>query len=258
LKFEVGNIVRTCTRSFDLERDRDRWHRASLDLEGLGGRMAGVLMTVGGCDTASVTAAWSDFQYVIPDAEPEVVDDGQRIDTGGRGKALCLDIASQWRELPLRIHFGDGQIRFRRFLIPDGFGTRTVWIDLKGKPTRSVLVESDSTFSIVSARKVWRGWRRQLDCDLVHHADMAIYENSRAVEKGLCLVYEKVEWADTAQPCLRLTTIGDVDSLRCGRSKILVYEPERVLVDVESDRHAIFILQDSPILVGVPTLMVER
>ncbi|HEC83368.1 MAG TPA: hypothetical protein ENI46_02640, partial [Firmicutes bacterium] len=44
LRFKVGNIVRTCRRSFDLEHDRDRWHRASLDLGGLGGRMARVLM----------------------------------------------------------------------------------------------------------------------------------------------------------------------------------------------------------------------
>jgi len=243
LKCKTDFGTATYSQGFDLNLDRNRWHLACLKLKGVRGRIADMVLTVEARDTAlHIEAAWAGFEYVIRDLEYLQIDGGYKINVPGRGRALSLELKSSCWQVPLRIHFGDGSLGFRWILFRDHV-TRTVWIDLKHKSGQSILLASDSTFSITSVRKIWRGWTRDLDCELIYDRDMAVYENMGAMERGLCLDYSKVVRGRPPGK-LRLTRLEDINSARCGNCQIVVYEPERVVTDVETDRRALFILQD--------------
>jgi hypothetical protein len=123
--------------------------------------------------------------------------------------------------------------------------SRSIMIDLKGRARKGLMLESDSTFSVEHCCQVWRGWTQDLDCQLVYDGDMCIYENTAAVEKGLCLDPAQIEITMVdGEPELSLGSLETVDDARCGESEIISYRPDRVVAEVSAACECYFLLQD--------------
>ena len=104
---------------------------------------------------------------------------------------------------------------------------------------------SDSAFSILSCRQVWRGITGRPGCQLVYDGDICIYENTRAVEKGVCLNGERVVMKRADEDViLNLSEVNDIDAARCGSCDIVSYEPEHVELIVKAEHECYLVFQD--------------
>jgi len=131
------------------------------------------------------------------------------------------------------------------FSFAPGITRRRVRIDLARPHGDSLIVTSDSTFRITSCKQIPREWGIDLDCQLVDEGDICIYENPRAVPKGICLDREGVPVHSTSGgEVLELYGFEDIHSVECGQCRLLSYEPEEVLVEVQSHRHCYLVFQD--------------
>jgi hypothetical protein len=164
---------------------------------------------------------------------------------GSGGAALSLHLRSRAREVPLGIWFDDGSALFRWIAFPTDMASRWMMIDLKKRKRTELILRSDSTFLVEDCRQVWRGWGQDFDRQIIYDADMCIYENTAAVEKGVCVDLTVAESQESAEePVLRLRPLKNVDEVRCGRCEIITYEPERVVLEISADRECYTLLQD--------------
>jgi hypothetical protein len=236
------------SRGLDLVRDGGQWHRGKVDLASLekgAGRLTASVRCDNRAGTSAVEAGWSRFEYVVRHCPVRAVRGGYETDAGLRGRALSLELTSPAREIPLDIGFADGTSTRRWIASGPGVGSRVIWIDLKGKQGAPHSLRSDSTFSVLSCSQVWRGITGRPGCQLIYDGDMCIYENTRAVEKGVCLGREWVEKQRADEDStLRLSEVDDIDAARCGSCDIVSYEPEHVDLIVKAEREGYLVFQD--------------
>ncbi len=235
------------TRGFDLASDRDKWHAVSLDIAAVGGdvvRGAIGVVFLGVEAPPAVTAAWSGMDLVFEDCQVDTIPRGYGIDVGEIREFAGLTLRSEARELPLTLSLGDGVKKTRWVGFPSYLPVRHLAVDLAEAGADRILVESDSTFSLETARTLHMG-SVYPDYQLVHDSDMHIYENFAAIERGVCLDRTMVGLdASTDEPRLALAAMDGMGEARCGRSRIVSYEPERVEVRVTAERDCFFLFQD--------------
>jgi hypothetical protein len=107
-----------------------------------------------------------------------------------------------------------------------------------------ITVRSDSAFAITRARLVHPDPLASLDYDLIYNGDMQIYENSAAVQKGICLDRAFLALESGGAGIVRIAAYENLAAARCGDVEIVTYEPETVIVDVSSDRDCVMVFQD--------------
>jgi hypothetical protein len=236
-------------RGFDLDTDAGRWHEVSLDISKLRGPPARITASVthsGMGAIGSVKAGWSRFEFPMRDCPIRPVSGGYEIDLGRRGRALSLKIRSTATEVPLDIIGDDGTTEHRWISMLPGSKARWITIDLKKRMATGARLMSDSTFSLVQCRQVWRGWAKDFACRLVSDTDMCIYENSGAIERGICI--EKTGGpvgGDRLTRILDAQSLENIDDALCGTCEISSYQPDEVALDVSADRDCYVIFQDT-------------
>lgn len=236
-------------RGFDLETDVGEWHEASVDISELRGPSAQITASVthsGMSLIGSVQAGWSRFEFPMRDCPIRPVSGGYEIDLGRRGRALSLKIRSTAAEVPLDIIGDDGTMQHRWISMLPGSKARWITIDLKKRRATGARLISDSTFSIVQCRQVWRGWAKDFECRLVYDTDMCIYENSGAIERGVCIERaQEPAGGDSVTRILTSQSLENIDDALCGTCEVLSYQPDQVALDVSADRDCYVIFQDT-------------
>jgi hypothetical protein len=241
-----GNRVEF-TQDFDLAEDGYRWHEASLDISGVSPGVAkgaiGVISATG--EASSVGAAgWTGMDMVFGDCVVDTIPEGYRIHTGGVREFVDLALRSKAREVPLRISTGSDQAITRWIAFPPHMPGRHLEVDLTRSSGGTITVESDSVFTLDEARTVHLGGIYP-DYQLIHTSDMHIYENFAAVEKGILIDMSAVNSRDLdGRRVLGLADLDEIGALRCGRCRIVSYEPERVQLEVSADRDCYLLFQD--------------
>jgi hypothetical protein len=235
-------------RGYDLSGDDGDWHPVAIDVSKLRGTSRVITASLTStCAEAegSIRAGWSRFESDFGRCPIETTSAGYRVEPRSRGSALSLELTSTSREIPLEIQFDDGSELRRWVTFPPHMKSRWILVDLKKRTRTGLVLRSDSTFSIEHCRQVWRGWIQDLDCHLIYDTDMCIYENTAAVEKGICVDANKVEPREIdGSPLLALRSLTSVDAVKCGTCEIESYEPERVVLRVSADRDCFVLLQD--------------
>jgi hypothetical protein len=190
-------------------------------------------------------AGWSRLEFAVKDRPARPVTGGYEIDIGRRGRVLSLVVESEAREIPLEIRFDRGETMLQWVTFLPETRSRWITVDLKGRRTTGARLTSDSTFSIERCRQVWRSWVANLDCRLIYDTDMCIYENTSAIDRGICIDRNEL-LAGGIVETLKFTpeTLENLDDARCGTCDLVSYEPEEVVLDVSADRDCYVILQD--------------
>jgi hypothetical protein len=234
-------------RGFVLTSDAGRWHEAGMDISGLKGRLTQITaaLSARASSGTAVEGGWGDFELTTAECPVARGPRGYEIALPAAGRCFSLSLSTSGRELPLDI-VADGGSRTRRvFAFPSHMKSRRVRIDLDSPAQTRLTVTSDSTFAVEGCRQIPREWGTDLDCGLIYDGDMCIYENSRAVVKGVCLDAGRVGKSSRAgRPVLALASLGDAGSAECGRSRLVAYEPEKVTLRVSTDRRSVLVLQD--------------
>jgi hypothetical protein len=234
-------------RSFDLGSDRGRWHEISLDISGIsGGLLRAAIGVVSQAEkpAAGVVAAWSGMDLVLHDCTVDTLQDGYAVDVGSLTDFASVKLRSDAEEIPLRISRGGDDETTRWISFPSHMPSRWFLVDLPEIGANTLVMRSDSIFFIERARIVYVG-SIYPDYELIHDSDMHIYENFAAVEKGICLdkTWVGFELAD-GKPVLTLAGIDEIGTIRCGRCRIVSYEPERVVLEVSALRDCYLLFQD--------------
>lgn len=233
---------------FDLHRDRGEWHSGSMDLSPLRGNSAHITASVtssGPDRQGSIMAGWSRFEYPVKERPVRQIADGYALDIGRRGLALSLVVSSDAAEVPLEIDLDGSRVATRWITFLPGTRSRWITIDLKNLKAGQLQLTSDSTFSITGCRQVWSGWAADLECRLIYDTDMCIYENTGAIEKGICIDKAELVIGDLVEtPEFTMESLENLDEARCGTSDLVSYGPEEVVLDVSAERDCYFILQD--------------
>lgn len=241
-----GGTGRVSSESgFDQQLDRGRWHEIRLDISAVGHTMVDVTLSVTGSDPRSpIAGCWGGFEFAIRECPVVQSADSHVISLDGPGQCLSMMLDSSAREVPLDIHC-DGSTTKRLFSFPPGIKSRRVRIDLARPRGDRLVVRSDSTLQIAGCRQIPREWGIDLDCQLIYDGDMCIYENPRAVPKGICLDRSGVLVRSTTKSeVLELARLEDIHSVECGECRIVSYRPEEIVVEVQSDRHCYLVFQD--------------
>lgn len=235
-------------RGYDLSRDDGNWYPVAIDvskIRGTHGVITASLTSTRSEGEGSIRGGWSRFESVCGLCPLETTPAGYRVEPRSRGSALSLQLSSTSREIPLEIRFDDGSELRRWVVFPRDMKSRWILVDLKKKKRTGLVLRSDSTFSVEHCRQVWRGWIQDLDCQLIYDTDMCIYENTAAVEKGICVDAKKLEEDDIdGSRVLALRALVNLDAVKCGTCEIESYEPERVVLRVSADRDCFVLLQD--------------
>jgi hypothetical protein len=85
---------------------------------------------------------------------------------------------------------------------------------------------------------------------LVYDGDMHIYENGAALPRGVCIDRMFLDRPSQRVPSSRRTIdlmphLGDLSSHICGQCTTMLYEPEKVVLDVHAEKACILIFQDT-------------
>jgi hypothetical protein len=211
-----------------------------------GGPIKGVIGVITSGDDAApqVTAGWSGLDFVFDDCAIHTIPGGYSLHVGNWKGFARLTLISDAREVPLTISFGEGEEITRWIGFPSHMGRRRLAIDLAQTDADTILIRSDSTFSLSKASVVHLG-SIYAEYQLIHDTDMHIYENFAAVEKGICIDKTLVnrEKSDD-DSVLALAAMDELGGARCGRCRIVSYEPERVVLEVSAERDCYLIFQD--------------
>jgi hypothetical protein len=234
-------------RSLDLYRDKNRWHEFRVDISALSGTRAKLRMgwiPSRGTKFRNATVGWSGLDYVKRDCPVRKAPGGYDLEVGDDAESVRLDLRSEGNEIPLQVFFSESRHRTFWVAFPDHMELRQVSLDIREKVGPALSIRSDSAFVIERGRVVCPG-TGYTGFELLHDRDMYIYENLAAIEKGICIESESVgseEISDHRR--LALSNIDDIGALKSGTCKILSYEPERVILDVQADKECILLVQD--------------
>jgi hypothetical protein len=232
-----------------------RWHRASLDLSGLGGGYVALSLRVGAHggsesgDPAMVAdgpaIAWSGLDLVIDDCPLRAVEGGYEVETADGGRVVSLEVRSTAAEAPLYITRGSSGSLYRLITFPAGATVRTVMVRLPEDVPAGITIRSDTAFTIGGAKTVYTGHLAWLDYDLIYNGDMRIYENFAAVDKGICLDRAAIGAGRAGEMgVVEVAGLQNPGAVRCGSSKIVSCRPEAVVLDVSADRDCVLLFQD--------------
>jgi len=229
-----------------------RWYDESLELSSLGGQYPKLTFTTiaaGGSDNdrgqargGALMGAWGGFELVLADCRTRPVERGYVVETDSTG-IVSLTLASSARDVPLEIGTNSGKI-LRWISFPPYLTRRTIQVDMTEVPGGSFSVTSDSAFTLVGShlgRKSSGGaWG-----DLVYAGDMYIFENPTAIEKAFIVPGKGVRaLAEAGWAGVRHPGFGRPD-LRCGKVRIVSYEPERIEMEAEAGKDAWLVVQDA-------------
>lgn len=245
----VGNGRQVqCRRSFDLSADCGAWHEIRLDVSSVanGNCRLTVAVSCSGLPQGSgVTAGWSGFDLVREGCRVTGTGDGYRVDLNEASGTLSLRVTSPCRQIPLTFVSGDGRSALRWVAFPDGMPSRQVSVNLNGMTGKTVAVRSDSVFDLVEAKRV-TAIADRVNYDLIYDRDMKIYENFAAVEKAVCFDKAAIPYEESGRGAtLKFAAVLNLADARCGSARILRYEPERVLIEAQSERPCYLLLQDT-------------
>lgn len=244
-----GRVERRC--GYDVYEDCLAWHKIALDLSPVGSGACKLTMAAQARQaalSADVTVGWSGFDLVGGDYKFTESAGGYRVDMGADTSSPCalsLSVTSPCREVRLALEWPDGHSALRWVGFPERMSLRQVTVESDGAAGNWLVVRSDSAFSLVDAKRVY-AVSKHVDFDLIYDADMKIYENFAATEKGICLDKAAVP-CDQARtgPVLKFAAVPDLAGARCGSAEILTYQPERVVIKAVSDRPSYLLLQDT-------------
>jgi hypothetical protein len=249
LQWSKGHREVRFARRFDLMLDRDAWHSFNLDVSSVGRghvrlRMG---MVVAATNRAVPTAAgWSGLDLVLADCGGRGRTGSYEIDIASGAEFIKLRLRSDSPEVPLEIGLARDLERIRWVGFPDHMPAREVTIDVRERDSDRITVASDSAFVLEHARVVYIG-EGYPDYELVWDSDMYIYENFSAIEKGVCIDRDALEYSETdGDDLLLFGGLSEVTGgIRCGRSVIKTYQPERVAIDVVAERDCFVLFQDT-------------
>lgn len=235
------------SRGFDRLTDGDRWHEASLDLSSLKNRMADVTLSVTESRPGGIGfGGWSDLEFAAADCPMEPVEGGYAIYASGRERCLSFNLSARSSEVPIDFRFDGGGHTRRWFAFRPGEKSRRVRVDLGNYARGRIIATSDSSFAIAECREVPAEWGIDPDCQLVYDREMCIYENSRAVPKGICVDSDQIPMMSLGSgTSLGLSQIEDIYPAERGGCKITSYKPEEVLVEVDAAGTCYLIFQDT-------------
>jgi hypothetical protein len=236
-------------RLFDLKEDRDAWHSFSLDVSSVNRghvRMQMGMSMRGSRGAVPEDAGWSGLDLVLSDCGGSGLPGNYEIDISSGAEFIKIRLRSDSPEIPLGIGLREDLERIRWIAFPSHMPAREVTIDVRERDGDRIAVTSDSAFVLEHARVVHVG-RGYPDYELIWDADMYIYESFSAIEKGVCIDRSAVEYVDKdGGEVLWIGRFNEVGGdLRCGRSVIKTYEPERVVIEVAAERNCLLLFQDS-------------
>jgi hypothetical protein len=236
-------------KRFDLMWDRGTWHPFSIDLSSLDRghvRMRMGMAVAGPGSPVPKAAGWSGLDLVLADCGGRGRPGSYEIDVSEGAEFIKVRISSDSPEVPLEIGLAEDLERIRWVGFPAHMPVREVTIDVRERDADRITIASDSAFVLEHARVVYIG-RGYPDYELIWDTDMYIYENFSAIEKGVCIDRNALEYSEAdGGGTLLIGGFNEVDGgLRCGRSVIRTYRPERVVIDVRAERDCFLLFQDS-------------
>jgi hypothetical protein len=248
LKWSAGHREVRFNRRFDLMLDRDAWHAFSLDVSSVGRghiRLRMGMAVAPGNRAVPEAAGWSGLDLVLADCAGRGRPGSYEIDVGSGAEFIKVRLRSDSPEVPLEIGLSEDLERIRWVAFPAHMPAREITIDVRERDGDRITIASDSAFVLEHARVVHIG-RGYPDYDLIWDTDMYIYENFSAIEKGICIDRNALEYSDSGGGKLMIGGLNEVTGdMRCGRSVIRTYQPERVMIDVTAERDCFMLFQDS-------------
>jgi hypothetical protein len=249
LQWSRGHREARFRKRFDLLLDRDAWHSFSLDVSSVGRGHVRLRMGLSVAVTnRSVprAAGWSGLDLVLADCGGRGRPGDYEIDVSGGAEFIKLRLRSDSPEVPLEIGLAEDLERIRWVAFPDHMPARGITVDVRERDTDRITVASDSSFVLEHARVVHIG-NGYPDYELIWDSDMYIYENFSAIEKGICIDRDALEYSGTGgEDTLLVGALNEVEGgIRCGRSRIKTYQPERVVIEVVAERDCFVLFQDS-------------
>jgi hypothetical protein len=234
-------------RSLEARPQEERWHEFRLDISQVSGSPASIGMAVStpkGARSNELVAGWSGLALVYGDCAFRDLGGAYEIEAGPERSSLRLRLKSQASEIPLDIASSGRHLRTLWIAFPSDTGGRWVDLDVAGRDGEVVTIRSDSTFALEMCKRVVSG-NSYSGLELVYDADLHVYENFGAVEKGICI---SEDWATIIDvrggPVLKLGAPGRLNSARCGTCRIVSYEPERIELQVSSRSDGYLIFND--------------
>ncbi|HVP58421.1 MAG TPA: hypothetical protein VMU02_10010, partial [bacterium] len=236
-------------RVLNPQTDSGRWNSFRLDISSASGREGRLAMRFDPAGTklgAAAHVGWSNLEFVLDDCAFEKTAAGYEVKTLAAGNLISLHLASRAREIPLEVRLGDTGRILRWILFPPWMPQRQVILRLPGDVRQGVIVTSDSSFDLLSAKLVAMPFPHLPDYDLVYDGDMDIYENQAAMENGLCIAGGEVESeAVGGNRVLKLPAPDELRRLQCGKCTTLSYEPEKVVLAASSAGECLLLFQDT-------------
>jgi NADH:ubiquinone oxidoreductase subunit K len=226
------------------------WHESKLDVSGIAGTTALIVFRyTGGASGTGGRVAWSRFEFVKRDCAMRAVEGGYEIDTQGQEGTLALDLESRTAEIPLSIvSCGRREEQVVRLVGTGGDVGSAHVLTQAGNHDERPAVLSDEDFRLVGARLIDTGGA-VMGLNLVYDGDMFVYENPKALPKGLCVGRSLFSGYGSQGGVPGLISIGgridDLESHISGRASIKEYEDERVVVDVTSREESVLLFQDT-------------
>lgn len=230
-------------KGFDLYLDRGSWHPIRIDISKVSG--GSTYLKLGWVSSKrskniKVNAFWAGFDLVYGDCAIFRNQDGEYIVEGDLGESICVSLESDCKEVPLEVIGDSGSRRIIWVAFTSEMPSREITLDFNQPDVRRAVVRSDSGFVLNRARsvyisKVYQGF------SLIYDKDMLIYENHNAIRRGVCLDRHKVETKDGTAMVSQIDNLADIE---CGKCKIVDYQPEKIVVDVISDRDCLLLFQD--------------
>jgi len=237
------------------------WYDESLDLSSLGGQYPRLTLTAiasgshvaagpaagaaaeGGAQGAAgvPVVAWGGFEMVLADCQAQPMERGYAVRTDSAG-IVSLTLSSGARDVPLEITSEAGR-SLRWIAFPSYLKHRTIGIDMTEISGGVLTVTSDSAFTLEGSR-LGRKSSSVAWGDLVYAGDMYIFENAAAIEKALVVPGKgmralfEVGRAGVRHP-------GAPPDVRCGKVRVLSYEPEKIEMEAVADRDAWLVVEDS-------------
>ncbi len=243
LSCKSGDSEVTLTKSFDVCMDKGRWHPIRIDISKIAG--GGIQLRLGWAPKrvikgTKVNAGWAGLNLVYDDCQFRKLEATRYVIEGDLGEAISLSIESNCKEVPLDVEVDSGTRRTLWVAFTDEMRSRDVTVDFNQPGIQEATIRSDSSFVLKRAcsvylAKVYQGF------SLIYDKDMFIYENHNAVKRGICVDRGMLETRDGKVILSEIDNIGDIEFGKCS---ILRYEPERIELNVSSDRDCFLIFQD--------------
>jgi hypothetical protein len=229
----------------------ETWTDFRLDVSELAGQSVAVVLRVPGDGRDPGPAvAWSGFDFVERDCDIAEIDGGYTVHTGGDRGVLALRLAGPAGEWPVGIAGADGGDslvqNFVRFEEPRG---ATLLLAEAGGLDGEMQVLTAKHMRLLDARLIKTAADAPIGLSPFYDGDMFIYENHRAMPKGICVersLFDGFDWDGEDAGTLNTgAVVTGLASHVCGRAVVRLQGAGEIAVHVDVEKAAVLLFQDT-------------